>query len=96
MTHATTRTTIDVRDIAPFERHRIIFAAFDALDAGAALEIVNDHDPQPLHRQFMAEATGSFAWSYLQGGPEIWRVSIRKTAQPKGAGHCCGMCGGGA
>ena len=39
---------IDVRTIEPRERHVQIFVRLDALRAGEALQIVNDHDPVPL------------------------------------------------
>jgi uncharacterized protein (DUF2249 family) len=95
MTFTTASTTIDVRDIAPRERHPTLFSAFRALAVGDLLEIVNDHDPKPLHQQFQAEAPGSFSWDYLQSGPALWRVSIKKLTQSRAAGGCCGSCGGG-
>ncbi|MCT9098338.1 DUF2249 domain-containing protein [Haloarchaeobius sp. HME9146] len=50
-----TETTIDAREYAPRNRHEKIFEAFDALDSGEALTLVNDHDPQPLYYQLQAE-----------------------------------------
>ena len=86
---ATPTTTIDLRSIAARERHALIFARFDALQPGQALELVNDHDPQPLHQQLQAQMPGGFSWTYLESGPETWRVKItRKEA----AGSCCGGC----
>jgi uncharacterized protein (DUF2249 family) len=82
-------TTIDVRTIVPHERHSRIFSSFTALPSGAALELVNDHDPQPLYRQFKSDFHGQFTWEYLEQGPATWRVRIGKEA-----GNCCGGCGG--
>lgn len=76
----TTTTTLDVRTIAPRERHPLIFETFDALDFGAAFELVNDHDPRPLYYQFQAERAGAAEWTYLEQGPERWRVRITRTA----------------
>ncbi|HLU37213.1 MAG TPA: DUF2249 domain-containing protein [Thermomicrobiales bacterium] len=73
-------TMIDVREIAPRERHPLIFQTFDELAAGDAFELVNDHDPKPLYYQFMAERPGQLDWDYLEEGPEVWRVRISKTA----------------
>jgi len=42
MTTATVSTTLDVRTLAPRERHATIVATFRALDFGDALEIVNE------------------------------------------------------
>lgn len=86
---------IDVRAIAPRDRHPLIFSTFRALAAGEALELVNDHDPQPLYHQFQAEMPGRFGWDYLQAGPDVWQVRITKLAGT-GGGSCCGCCGGGA
>ena len=76
----TPTTTLDVRDLAPRERHPRIFETFDALDPGAAFELVNDHDPKPLYYQFQAERPGAVEWTYLEQGPERWRVRIARTA----------------
>jgi uncharacterized protein (DUF2249 family) len=79
--------TIDVRAIAHHERHEQIFSSFNGLPQGGALELVNDHDPAPLHRQFKSHFHGLFTWDYLEQGPEIWRVRIGKAP-----GNCCGSC----
>lgn len=72
---------LDVRAIAPAQRHGQIFEMFAALSAGAAFELVNDHDPKPLYYQLAAEHAGEFDWAYLQQGPTIWRVRIGRTGQ---------------
>ena len=40
---------LDLRTIPPRERHPLIFGRFDGLAVGQALQLVNDHNPQPLH-----------------------------------------------
>ncbi|MGA9521999.1 MAG: DUF2249 domain-containing protein [Myxococcaceae bacterium] len=72
------KTTLDVRTIVPRERHPRIFNTFDALGSGEGFELVNDHDPKPLLYQFKAERPDAFSWSYLEQGPEVWRVQIGK------------------
>ncbi|TDB97523.1 DUF2249 domain-containing protein [Actinomadura sp. 7K534] len=67
---------LDVRVLAPAQRHEQIFAAYRALDHGGAFILVNDHDPKPLYYQFAAEHPGDFTWDYLETGPEVWRVRI--------------------
>lgn len=44
---------IDIREMAPRNRHALISEAFDALKAGGALELLNDHDPAPLRQQLV-------------------------------------------
>ena len=91
--------TIDVRTIAPRERHTMIFGQFDALQPGESVQLVNDHDPRPLYYQFDERRAGQFTWTYLQSGPDLWRVQIDKTAAgpaEDSGGSCCsgGACGG--
>lgn len=72
--------TVDVREIAPINRHPLIFQTFDALEDGEAFELINDHDPKPLYYQFLHERPDQFVWEYLEEGPHRWRVSIRRQA----------------
>lgn len=67
---------IDVRTIPPRERHPQIFAKANALEVGKSFVIVNDHDPRPLHYQLQAEYPGQFSWTYLEAGPDVWRVAL--------------------
>lgn len=76
----TNTTTIDVRFIAPRERHPLIFQTFDALAPGDAFLLVNDHEPKPLYYQFLHERADQFEWTTLDAGPDVWRVAIRKLA----------------
>jgi regulator of cell morphogenesis and NO signaling len=74
------KAELDVRELAPRIRHPKIFEAFDALPPGGSFVLVNDHDPRPLHYQFLAERPNAFEWRYLEQGPETWRVEITRTA----------------
>ncbi|MFC4450924.1 DUF2249 domain-containing protein [Halorussus aquaticus] len=55
---------LDVREIPPPERHPKIHDAFDELDSGEVLEIVNDHEPKPLFYEMQAEVESFDADSY--------------------------------
>ncbi len=67
---------LDVRQLAHWQRHDLIFAAYRALQPGRGFVLVNDHDPKPLRYQFEAQCPGEFTWDYLETGPKIWRVRI--------------------
>lgn len=54
------------------------FTTFQGLKSGEKMELINDHDPKPLYYQMSAEMAGQFEWEYLEEGPEVWRVSIKK------------------
>lgn len=71
---------IDVREIPGPQRHPFIFQTFDRLAVGESLNLVNDHDPIPLHYQFDDQRPGQAEWSYIVRGPEIFRIRIRKIA----------------
>lgn len=94
MTVSVSPAMLDIRTIAPQQRHSHVIAAFNQLSYGEAIELVNDHDPKALHAQFESDLTSKFSWDYLEQGPGIWRVAISKLAPPKASG-CCGGCGGG-
>lgn len=50
-----TDTTLDVREIPPAERHPKIHDAFDDLNSGETLTLINDHEPKPLFYEMQAE-----------------------------------------
>lgn len=82
--------TIDVTVIEPSLKHSTVFNAFDQLNAGQAILLNNDHDPKPLYYQLLGEKGNCFSWAYLQDGPEIWKIEIRKNTageQPETIGE---------
>ena len=97
-THA---ATVDARVLPIPQKHPTIFRTFEGLAVGDSMLLVNDHDPKPLYYQFAAERTGQFEWRYLENGPEVWKVEIRRVAPhergqaPAEALCCCGHHTGG-
>lgn len=69
---------LDIRPVAPREKHPTIFSTFDSLKSGEVFQLINDHDPTPLYYQFQAERTDQFNWKYVEKGPAVWRVNISK------------------
>lgn len=81
MTNAATQSdanVVDVRSLVPAQRHAKIFQLVNELKPGASFTLVNDHDPKPLYYQLEAEYPNQFSWTYLERGPEVWRVEIGK------------------
>jgi len=74
----TNMNTIDVRPIIPREKHPAIFSMFNSLQPGETMLLINDHDPKPLYYQMEAEIAGKFEWEYMEQGPEVWKVNIKK------------------
>ena len=87
---------LDLREIAPRERHPRIFGLFGALPTGQSLTLLNDHDPQPLRAQFDARCTGQFEWTALVTGPAVWRVQITRVAAAPAVSAGSSCCSGGA
>ncbi len=69
---------LNVTLIEPRLKHPTIFKHFDALKEGEAFQILNDHDPKPLYYQLLGERGNIFTWSYLEKGPDWWKVQIKK------------------
>lgn len=71
---------LDIREVAPRDRHPLIFRTFDELGTGDSFLLINDHDPMPLYYQFQAERAGQFDWEPQEEGPERWVVRLGKVS----------------
>jgi len=71
---------LDVRPIPPRDKHPTIHRLLDALPDDGVLRLINDHDPRPLRLELEADHPGVFGWLYIEEGPEVWRVDIRRLA----------------
>lgn len=69
----------DVRVIPGREKHARIFQRWYDLPVGSSFVLLNDHDPVPLYYQFQAQFPEAYSWTYLQEGPDEYRVRITKT-----------------
>jgi uncharacterized protein (DUF2249 family) len=68
---------ISVKDIDPRHRHMVIQQMFENLSPGSSLQLVVDHEPKPLRFQLEAKYGGGCQWSYLEEGPDTWRVQLQ-------------------
>jgi len=69
---------LDLREVPRPLRHPMIFAKFDALAVGDSVRLLNDHDPIPLNRQFESIRPGQASWEYIERGPALFRIRIRR------------------
>ncbi len=69
--------TVDVREIDPRVRHTVLFQLFENLGPDDALELLVDHDPRPLRMQLEARHGAGCHWTYLEQGPDLWRVRLQ-------------------
>lgn len=67
---------LDARAVPHAIRHATIFGALDAVKPGGGMVLVAPHDPQPLLAQVEQRAPGAFDVSYLERGPEAWRLAF--------------------
>lgn len=77
---------LDVRGLPKPDKHPTIFAAYTGLPVGGSFVLVNNHDPKHLHNEFDVDYPGSYEWTYLERGPQVWRIQIGKrsaTALPQ-------------
>ncbi|MCB5292045.1 DUF2249 domain-containing protein [Arthrobacter sp. SO3] len=67
---------LDVRNVPHAIRHATVFGALDGVGAGEGLILVAPHDPLPLLAQVEERTPGRFTVSYLDRGPEAWRLQF--------------------
>ena len=85
--NTTASTQIDIRTMPPKDRHPRILETFASLEEGSDFVLTSDHDPRPLLYQLQAEQAGSFDWSPLEEGPEVWRIRIHRRAPGSAPGR---------
>ena len=73
----TTERVIDVRDIRLDIATPLFFQIFDHLAPESSLQLIADHDPRPLRFQLEAKHGTRCDWSYIEQGPDVWRVRLR-------------------
>ncbi len=73
--------TLDLRPLAPPDRHRTVYEHLDCLAPGETLELVNDHRPSPLRYELEATRSGQYRWADGENGPETWTAAITCTAR---------------
>ncbi|HRW17450.1 MAG TPA: DUF2249 domain-containing protein [Dermatophilaceae bacterium] len=71
---------LDVRAIPHAIRHATVFGALGAIKPGQSLILVAPHDPKPLLAQIADREQGAIDVSYLQEGPDAWRLKLSRRA----------------
>jgi uncharacterized protein (DUF2249 family) len=67
---------LDSRTIPHAIRHATIFGALDAVKPGGGMILVANHEPRPLLGQLEQRWPGLFDVSYVERGPEVWRLQF--------------------
>lgn len=79
------RPVLDARQVPHHIRHATVFGALDAVAVGGGLELIAPHDPLPLLAQIQERHPDVFDVTYLQRGPDAWRIAFdRRVGEPAG------------
>lgn len=73
-----TERVIDARELNPRIRHTVIMQLCEHLDRDSSLQLIADHRPEPLRLQLEAKHGARYVWTYLETGPDIWRVRLQR------------------
>ena len=71
---------LDARFVPHAIRHATIFGALDVLAPGNGMVLVAPHDPLPLLDQLEQRDPGAFEVSYLERGPDAWRLRFLRAS----------------
>jgi uncharacterized protein (DUF2249 family) len=71
---------LNLPEIDQRHRHTVIFQLFEHLPPDRSLQLVSDHDPRLLRGQLEMKHGARCQWTYLEQGPDIWRVRLRRSA----------------
>lgn len=75
-------TELDVRGIAPKDRFKRIVGSYESLAVGGTLALTVDHDPECMYFTLLGtRGAGAFGFEYVERGPAVWRVRVRKLAE---------------
>jgi uncharacterized protein (DUF2249 family)/CRP-like cAMP-binding protein len=74
------RAALDIRPWTTAERYVRVLAAFEALDEGAALGIIVDHEPRALRVRFSELHPGCYVWAQRNLDEDYWEVTVRRVA----------------
>ncbi len=93
------KVSLNLTEIEQAERHARVFSEFDGLKLGESMEVIVDHEPKLLLRQFKALRDGAYSWNVVEQSNNLYKFGLIKIqnlsreqtgTKPNG---CCGICG---
>lgn len=69
---------LDVRPLPADRKLPTVLSVFKDLEAGDSFVLVDDRDPTALRTGIEAERPGEARWIYLESGPPVWYVQVRR------------------
>ena len=76
--HDATHPELDARAIPHALRHGAILGALSRVRPGRDMVLVAPHDPLPLIDEIARTEDGAVEVSYLERGPEAWRLLLTR------------------
>ena len=76
--HDVDHPVLDAREIPHAVRHGAILGALSRVRSGKSMVLVAPHNPLPLLREIETSENGAIEVSYLQEGPDEWRLLLTR------------------
>ncbi len=70
--------TVDLSNFNHNDKHKAIFDAFDTLDLGEQMLLIDNSDPSRLFNHLDNERETKLDWRYVEEGPDRWKVAVEK------------------
>lgn len=72
--------TIDIRGFDTVEKDKAVLTAFDSLELGERMILINDNDPSSMFEKLEEERGAKVQWVHTLEGPEHWESAVSKSA----------------
>lgn len=60
------------------DKNQALLNAFDSLDMGEKMILINDYDPTPLLEELNSQRINHVEWENVVDGPEQWQTTVSK------------------
>ena len=70
--------TLDMRNLNTDDKHKAVLEAFDSLELGERMILINDHDPSTMFEKLEEERGAKVEWEHTLEGPEQWESAVSK------------------
>lgn len=69
---------VDLSQYQDDKKHEAIIDAFDSLDVGERMILINDYDPSPMLDHLVSEMDANMEFEHIKQGPDEWQSLISK------------------
>lgn len=71
---------LDLRQLPAPQRDALMLETCEGLPLDRAVVFVSDCEPKLLDDRLESEQPGKFSWEYLESGPDVWQIRVRRKA----------------